>query len=48
MDTDDFSKDDIDSIKSSIDEIKQMEETKLQSYAKDLAKKIKEFSENNK
>jgi len=31
-----------------MDEIKNMEHFKLQFYAKDLAKKIKEYSENNK
>ena len=47
IDSSDFSKEDIDCIKSSIDEIKKMEESKLQFYAKDLAKKIREYSENN-
>lgn len=46
MDSGDFSKDEIKSIKSALDEIKEMEKTKLQSCSKDLAKKIKEYSDN--
>lgn len=43
-----LSKEDINCIKSTMDEVKNMEYSKLQFYAKDLAKKIKEYSENNK
>lgn len=43
-----LSKEDIDCIKSTMDEIKNMEHSKLQFYAKDLANKIREYSENNK
>lgn len=43
-----LSKEDIDFIKSTIDEVRNMEHSKLQFYAKDLAKKIKEYSKNNK
>jgi len=42
----DFSKKDIDSIKSAIDEIKEMEDSKLKSYTDKLAKKIREYSNN--
>ena len=47
-DSSDFSKKDIDSIKSVMDEIKDMEKSKLQSYTNDLVKKIKEYSDNSK
>ena len=46
MNTGDFSKKDIDSIKSVMDEVQNMEKSKLQHHAKDLAKKIKEYSNN--
>lgn len=48
MDSGDFSKKDIDSIKSAIDEIKEMEDSKLKSCTDKLAKKIREYSSNNK
>ena len=48
MDSGDFSKKDIDSKKSAIDEIKNMESSKLQSYTDKLAKKIREYSDKNK
>lgn len=41
-----FSKEDRESVKSALEEIKNMEKSKLQFYAKDLAKKIKEYSKN--
>lgn len=47
MDSGDFSKKDIDSIKSAIDEIKEMEDSKLKSCTDKLAKKIREYSNNN-
>ena len=47
MSSGDFSEDEIKSIKSALDEVKEMEKTKLQSCFKDLAKKIKEYSDNN-
>lgn len=47
LDSNDLSKDEINSVRSAIDEVKKMEKSKLQSYAKDLASKIKEYSENN-
>ena len=43
-----LSKQDRESIKSAIEEVKNMEKSKLQSYAKHLAKNIKEYSDNNK
>lgn len=43
-----LSKEDIDCIKFTINEIKSMEHFILQFYAKDLSKKIREYSENNK
>jgi hypothetical protein len=44
-----ISKEDKQSIKSALDEVRNLEKSKLQLYAKDLAKKIREFSdENNK
>lgn len=43
-----FSKEDQKSIKSFLEEAKNMENSKLQSYAKDLAKKIKDSSDNKK
>lgn len=43
-----FSKEDRESIKSALEEVKNMEKSQLQSYAKDLAKKIKEYSDSNK
>jgi len=46
MDSGDFTKKDIDSIKSAIHEIKDMEESQLQSYANKLAKNIKEYPNN--
>lgn len=48
LDSKDFSKQDIDSIKSTIEQVKKMEKSKVTDYAKDLAKKIKEYSEKNK
>lgn len=39
LDSSDFSKDEINSVKSALDEVKKMEKSKLQFYAKDLAKK---------
>lgn len=44
----DFSKKDLEDIKSTINEVKNMEQAKLTDFAKDLAKKIKEYSEKNK
>lgn len=44
MDSGDFSKDEIKSIKSALDEIKDMEKSKLQSCAKDLASNIRKYS----
>ena len=43
-----LSKEDINCIKSTMDEIKNIKYSKLQFYAKYLDKKIKEYSENNK
>jgi hypothetical protein len=44
-----ISKEEKQSIKSALDEVRNLEKSKLQLYAKDLAKKIKEYSdENNK
>jgi alanyl-tRNA synthetase len=43
-----LSKEDINCIKSTMDEVRNMEHSKLQFYAKDLAKKIKEYTKNNK
>jgi hypothetical protein len=43
LNTRDLSKDDVESIKSALDEIKKLEKSKLQYYAKDLAQKIKEY-----
>lgn len=43
----DLSKADKNSILSALDEVKKLEEHKLQIYAKDLAKKIREYSDNN-
>lgn len=50
MDSGDFYKKDIDSIRSVIDEIKNMKQSKLESHTRELAKKkIKEYSDiNNK
>lgn len=48
LNTSDLSKDDVESIKSALDEIKKLEKSKLQYYAKDLAQKIKEYSDGNK
>lgn len=42
-----FSKEDQKAIKSALEEVKNVEKSKLQFYAKDLAKKIREYSENN-
>ena len=47
LDSKDFSKQDIDSIKSTINEVKNMEKAKVTDYAEELAKKIKEYSDNN-
>ena len=47
LDSKDFSKQDIDSIKSTINEVKNMEKAKVTDYAEELAKKIKEYSYNN-
>lgn len=44
----DFTEKDVNSIKSEIEKIKQMESSKIGEYAKDLSKKIKEYSEKNK
>ena len=41
-----FSKEDRECIKSALEEVKNMEKSKLQSYAKELAKKIKEYPDN--
>lgn len=48
LDSEDFSKKDIDSIKSTIDEVKNMEKKKITDYATELAKNIRKFSENDK
>lgn len=40
-----FSKEDREFIKSALDELKNMEKSKLQSYTKDLAEKIKEYAD---
>lgn len=48
LDSSDFSKEDLDSIKSTIDEVKKMEKSKITDYSKDLALKIREFSDNSK
>lgn len=48
LDSKDFSKQDLDQIKSTINEVKKMEKAKLSDYAEELAKKIKQYSENNK
>ncbi len=48
INSNDFSKQDSDAIKSILDELKEMEVSKLQSQAKDLAKKIREYRDNNK
>lgn len=44
----DFSIDNLKSIKSAFEEVKKMEKFKLESYAKDLSEKIREYSDNNK
>jgi alanyl-tRNA synthetase len=46
LDSKDFSKKDIDSIKSAVEELNNTEKSKLQSYTSELAKKIKEYSDN--
>lgn len=48
LDSKDFSKQDINSIKCSINEIKDMEKAKLSDYTEELAKKIKQYSEKKK
>ena len=48
LDSKDFTKKDIDSIKSTIEEVKNMEKSKVTDHANSLAKKIKEYSEKNK
>ena len=48
MNTGDFSKKDIDSITSVMEEIKNMEKSQLKRFSDNLAKKIKEYSENYK
>lgn len=48
LDSKDFSKQDLDSIKSSIKEIKAMEKAKLSDYSEELAKKIKQYSDKSK
>lgn len=48
LDTKDLTKDEVQSIRSALDEVKKLAKSKLQSYAKDLAKKIREYSEENK
>lgn len=47
-DKDAFSKQDGESIKSALEEVKNLEKSKLESHAKDLAKKIIEYSDSNK
>lgn len=47
LNTNDLSKDEVESIKSALNEVKELEKSKLQFYAKDLAKKIKKYSDNN-
>lgn len=42
-----FSKEDQKAIKSILEEVKNIEKSKLQFYAKDLAKKIREYSDKN-
>jgi hypothetical protein len=42
-----LSKEDSQAIKSALEEVKNMEKSKLQSCAKELAKKIREYSDNN-
>ena len=48
LDQKEFKKEEIDSIKSTIDEIKKMERSKITDYSSDLAKKIREYSNINK
>ncbi len=48
LDTKDLTKDEVQSIRSALLEVKKLEKSKLQSYAKDLAKKIREYSDENK
>ena len=48
MKSSDFDKKDIDSIKSVMHEIKNMEKSKLQQHTNELAKKIREYSNDNK
>lgn len=48
LDSKDFSKQGINSIKSSIKKIIDMEKAKLSDYTEQLAKKIKQYTENNK
>jgi hypothetical protein len=43
-----FSNDDLKSLKSAFEEVKKMEKSKLECYAKDLSDKIREYSDNNK
>lgn len=45
LDSSDLSKADTGSIKSALDEVQKIEKSKLQYYAKDLAKKIRDYSE---
>jgi hypothetical protein len=48
LDSKDFSKKEIDSLRSAIDELKNTEKSKLQSYTNELAKKIREYSNSKK
>lgn len=48
MDYKDFSKKEIDSIKAAVEEVKNMEESQLQRSAKELAKKIRDYSNSAK
>ena len=48
LDTEDLTKNEVESVRSVLDEVKNLEKSKLQFYAKDLAKKIKEYSDNNR
>jgi hypothetical protein len=45
---DSLSKEDKKAIKSALEEVKNMEKSKLQSCARDLAKKIRDYSNDNK
>ena len=43
----DLTKNEVESVRSALDEVKKLEKSKLQFYAKQLAKKIKEYSDDN-